>query len=212
MEWQLLRSRISYRILFVSLLTLNPWAFGYQPPRVLCNNNLRMIGCGLSTYAVDSEGHFPTDLKILFPDHVDDARAFRCPGDSEEGPSYVYLTGLNDKSPDTCIVAFDEKGNHRSGRNVLFKNGDVVWIEEESFLVELSRLLEGEYEGHYSAEANQIAKLVLAGKEKVKVKKTALWRIYLGGLLGLAGVIVASLIYLRIRREFKSRNRRSSSP
>jgi prepilin-type processing-associated H-X9-DG protein len=100
--------------------------------QAVCRSNLKQIGLALAMYANDYQGQFPPKLQDLFPDYVTDKDLFECPqAPGVEG--YVYVTGLSFESGPTGIAAFDRKGNHEDGRNVLFVDGHVEFMSEAHF-------------------------------------------------------------------------------
>jgi prepilin-type processing-associated H-X9-DG protein len=65
----------------------------------------------------------------------------RCPGQPlATGIGYEYVPGATKDSPPQTIVAYDRKGNHPGGRNVLFVDGRVVWLKEDVFQSSTLRL------------------------------------------------------------------------
>jgi len=100
--------------------------------RINCANNLRQISIGLHTYAVDHNDAFPATLGALYPNYVDDEKAFDCPSSKTIGthisPDYSYTTGLTETASPKDIIAQDANGNHKkAGKNVLKVNGSVEW-------------------------------------------------------------------------------------
>jgi prepilin-type processing-associated H-X9-DG protein len=117
--------------------------------QVQCSANLQLIGNGLSLYATNNNGKYPSKLGTLIElGHVP-ASAFVCPhttdtpapgsglkaqaANLEKGGhlSYIYLgQNLNDDSPDDAVVVYEKLGNHgNQGTNVLFKDGHVEWYD-----------------------------------------------------------------------------------
>ena len=101
--------------------------------KAVCKNNLKHIGLAMAIYANDFEDRFPPTLDDLVPLYVTERMLFHCPSDPSEEVSYLYLPGLKVTDKPTDIVAFDRRGNHSGGRNVLFVDGHVEWMTEEAF-------------------------------------------------------------------------------
>ena len=102
---------------------------------IACANKLKLLSLGLHTFAADYNGIFPRDLKVLYPDYVNDEKAFHCPVSKSAGtperPDYEYMGGLTENSPPLEVIAYDAHGNHKNrGRNVLRVNGTVEWVRE----------------------------------------------------------------------------------
>ncbi len=97
-----------------------------------CANNLRKISLGLHMYAADHGEAFPPDLGALYPNYVDDEKAFDCPASKSVGtqnkPDYNYSKGLTEASSDKEIIVQDLDNNHKkNGKNILRINGSVEW-------------------------------------------------------------------------------------
>ena len=130
--------------------------------RTACMNNLRQIGLGCTIYAQDKDGRFPPGLKTLVPDYVADARIFHCHASEKPGTSYVYLSGLTQASSAEAIVAFDKVENHGyKGRNVLFVDCHVEWMNEMKFRSALGKMLKEKYKKQYDQKAvEEIARVL----------------------------------------------------
>jgi len=129
-----------------------------------CKNNLRQIGTALSMYIMDNGPAFPERLGQLAPDFLWEEELLYCPNAAMKHGQYHYLNGLTDTTPSDAIVAFDRKGNHARGRNILYVDAHVAFMSEEQFIQELSQNIE-KFNAHYSEEALQLAEEVLSGQE-----------------------------------------------
>jgi len=94
-------------------------------------------------YADDYDEEFPPSFKELYPDYVDWAAVFWCPGVpkgsvswqdfrgggpiTERSSSYTYESGLRADMPSDFILAYDKSlDNHKgAGRNVAFIDAHV---------------------------------------------------------------------------------------
>ena len=121
--------------------------------RHTCANHLREIVIALRTYALKHERAYPDDLSDLYPEYVDDVRAFICPSDvdasdiAKDGSdidftaSYLYSRGWSEKDPlDTVLVCdkndiFGKDTNHRGkGGNVACLSGMVKWVDTSDWI------------------------------------------------------------------------------
>jgi len=108
-----------------------------------CQAHLERLGVELSLYASAHDGRSPQSLKELTDAQAVPALSageatlpdwLRCPGQPlATGIGYEYVPGATKDSPPQTIVAYDRKGNHPGGRNVLFVDGRVVWLKEDVF-------------------------------------------------------------------------------
>ena len=121
-----------------------------------CQGHLERLGVELSLYASTHDGRFPKDLKELVdaqpsPRPSADGHPLPVGEGPGEGPSatpewlrcpgqfpsvdigYEYVPGAGKDSPPETIVAYDRKGNHPGGRNVLAADGRVTWLKESVF-------------------------------------------------------------------------------
>jgi prepilin-type processing-associated H-X9-DG protein len=128
------------------------------------------MGMAFHMYAQgDDNEKFPQKFVDLFPDQVADKMIFHCKSVPGTGISYTYLTGLTANSPSSAIVAFDKAGNHDyQGRNVLYVDAHVKWLDESRFRHELGKMLQPQYKKHYSKEAVTTINKILAGKADVR--------------------------------------------
>lgn len=104
--------------------------------KVICANNLRETGLALYIYAREHNGQFPPAIKTLYDEkYISDAKLLDCPAANTAGtlenPEYVYTPGLTIKSPSLEPLLQDKTKNHpQGGKNVLYVNGNVVWVTE----------------------------------------------------------------------------------
>ncbi|MCP4260996.1 MAG: DUF1559 domain-containing protein [Planctomycetes bacterium] len=104
-----------------------------QARRMVCATNLKGIGLALIIYANDYDDQFPPDLETLISKAEMPAKGLICPA-SKLKKTYIYR-GASITVDDTpwMITVYDKTGNHSDGRNVLFLDGHVEWVEEERF-------------------------------------------------------------------------------
>jgi prepilin-type processing-associated H-X9-DG protein len=114
-----------------------------QARRKVCMNNLRQVGLALRMYADEHDDQLPPDLefstigKYLGSVH----RVLVCP--ATQGDSYVYRGAtITVAAIPSMIMAYDRKGNHEGGRNVVFLDGHAEWVTEER----LNKLIEKDNE------------------------------------------------------------------
>ena len=119
-----------------------------QARTVVCKNNLRQIGLACSTYANEHGSMAPQRLEDLFGQQIRAKKILVCPEDKRplrisEGLecSYRYVGQLSPKIGPGVIVAYDKRGNHRDGRNVLLFSGQVMWAPERLFAARLQQSL-----------------------------------------------------------------------
>jgi prepilin-type processing-associated H-X9-DG protein len=101
--------------------------------RYACATNLKGIGMALMIYANDHNDEFPPDLETLISKAEMSAQGLVCPATMLKD-SYIYR-GASITLDDTpwMITVYEKSGNHNGGRNVLFLDGHVEWVEEERF-------------------------------------------------------------------------------
>lgn len=104
--------------------------------KINCANNLRKIGRALYIYAREHDGKFPPTMKTLYDEqYLADPRLMDCPASKDEGtvesPDYIYTAGLSVRSLSQAPLVRDKSTNHPDGgKNVLFINGAVDWVEK----------------------------------------------------------------------------------
>ena len=121
-------------IFLVMIIALTPFVrmARERANAIKCADNLRKISLGLHLYAADHNDNFPAKLAELYPNYVDDEKAFDCPAtktpDVPAETDYAYTAGLTEASPPKDIIVQDLDTNHGgSGKNVLKLDGSVVW-------------------------------------------------------------------------------------
>ena len=112
-----------------------------QAKRSSCMANLAQIGKALSVYGADNKDILPESIEQLVPQYIANDRCFHCPRSKAEGVSYAYIGRLpaaimREVWPG-MIIAYDFKGNHTNGRNVLHYDGHAAWLAETQFRKEL---------------------------------------------------------------------------
>ena len=142
--------------------------------RTACRGNLHDIGLGIILHRNDHGMEYTATLAELFPQYVEVARSFVCPGDKEpvtigEGIkcSYWYAGKLLPGTPPNVIVAYDKAGNHEGGRNALFGDMHVEWVAEEAFQARLNeglRLLKQKDWDKYTPEQQKAIEAFYSGK------------------------------------------------
>jgi len=121
------------------------------PYRLMCQSNLRQIGCGILLYTNDHAGQYPDSLGTVLLNEDIQPRPFICPVanavasvkpttreqaaeiDSGKCCSYLYLgRGLLASSvPAGQVVIYEPLSNHGGdGMNVLFGDGRVEFIDK----------------------------------------------------------------------------------
>jgi len=101
--------------------------------KIRCADRLRQISIGLHRYAADHEGVFPPNLGVLYPDYIEDEKAFDCPAakgiGTKDQPDYKYTAGLTTQSSPKEVMAQDLEGSHKKlGKNILRSNGSIEWL------------------------------------------------------------------------------------
>ncbi len=105
--------------------------------RAACAKNLSGMGKAFLIYANDHDDKFPPNLETLVDTVEFPRKGLACPATrhNPDYSSYVYR-GVDLKStavPPNLIVVHDRKGNHRDGRNVLFVDAHIDWVDEQNF-------------------------------------------------------------------------------
>ena len=115
-----------------------------EAEKARCRSNLKAVGLALHMYAADYDERFPESLKQLVDlGYLARDEALQCPTRKGRAPGeidYVYIKGLSLNSRPNEPIVFDRKGNHPDGRNVLFVDGHVEWLDEDTFQVKFGHL------------------------------------------------------------------------
>ena len=136
--------RIAVVGLVAGMVGMGFWT-AWRPPfseyvrSAICGNNLNSIGKGIALYMGEDEKAMPPTLKHLVVADVVSNKRLTCPfakGDNQ-GLKYFYLPAPANASQDT-VIACGQKGNHVGGRNVLFADFGVQWMDGESLQLKLA--------------------------------------------------------------------------
>jgi prepilin-type processing-associated H-X9-DG protein len=133
--------------------------------RVKCMSNLRMIGQGISLYAMDNKGRFPPDLDALMFTQDLTFEVLVCPSTNDTkavGPttqaalqamhaepghcSYIYVGGslTSQTATPQHVMAYEPMSNNRgAGMNVLFGDGSVQFLNQRESTYVLAELKAG---------------------------------------------------------------------
>ena|SRR3989338_7148257 len=118
-------------LLMVAFLTPFVQITRHRKARIACATNLRKISLGLHLYASDNKGAFPEKLGELYPNYVEDDRAFDCPETKTIGtpnnPDYNYTAGLTESSGPKKILVEDINNHKKFKKNILRLDGSVDW-------------------------------------------------------------------------------------
>lgn len=99
--------------------------------RAKCQNNLKQLLYGISSYRDDHNEQYPPSLDVLYDKYIDDLGVFKCPSTaspmpaSPDGGDYEYRTGLSPAVRSTESLAEDKDTNHPDGVNILRVGGQV---------------------------------------------------------------------------------------
>jgi len=110
----------------------------------ICKSNLKQIGLAILIYVTD-HNIFPNTFEALIPGYINvpslqgkERTPFQCPVEANPATTVDYeLVALGSPKdivhPEKTVLAYDKKGNHPGGRNVVFADGHVQWMLEKDF-------------------------------------------------------------------------------
>ena len=102
-----------------------------------CEVNLDGIGKAMQIYSANNNDKYPPNLQVLLDENLITPNLLKClSADSDRECDYAYLLPADDAT-DKTILACDLKDNHSEGRNVLYADFSVSWLDEETFQEEL---------------------------------------------------------------------------
>ncbi len=147
--------------------------------RAQCMTNLKQLGLGCHVYAMDYNDRFPSKLQELSPNYIGAQQIFFCPATERAGGGlYILWPGLSESTDSSAILMFEARGNHPGGRNVLFVDGHVEWLQEENFQETFQKWaakypIPGQPRQERTAVATTQQQILLANKDRISgmVKK-----------------------------------------
>ncbi|MCZ7646312.1 MAG: hypothetical protein M5U26_13685 [Planctomycetota bacterium] len=97
-------------------------------------SNLSQMGkaCMMFADVEANQGRYPKDPAQLMGGYIVDARLFQNPLRPGQDIGYIYLAGYT-LADGVGILAYEEIDLGAEGRNALFADGHVEWLDEESF-------------------------------------------------------------------------------
>jgi len=103
--------------------------------RTVSASNLKGIGNACQVYAFDYEGNFPPDLETLIKEVDVSPKTLQSKSKPKDfdGPSFIYISGQNEKGNPANILAYENPAFLKEGTNVLFVDGHVEFIKPKSF-------------------------------------------------------------------------------
>jgi hypothetical protein len=111
--------------------------------RTCCHANFCFIDKAMRMYAMDHSGSHATDISSL-TNYLWTSHNYTCPTiktpvggitNVATWSNYIYLFGLTESDPSSCVQAFCPPGAHKGrGANVLFLNGSVAWLTIDEFV------------------------------------------------------------------------------
>ena len=120
-----------------------------QARQAVCKSNLKQIGLGMAMWSNDHNESYPEKLEDLHDEYITAKKIFQCPEDRSPMTigkgiqcSYLYAGKLPVTTDPQVAIAWDKRGNHPRGRNVLYYDGHVEWVRERAFENVMERSLE----------------------------------------------------------------------
>jgi hypothetical protein len=169
-------------LIFLWIQIILPWKRIREcSRRSMCLTNLRHLWAGLVFYAEDYQGYFPDKFFHLYPKYISSPNYFFCPGTigaknitkitvEDVTISYFYTSGLTKNSPPECLLIYDREENHKGeGRNVLFVNGETLWIVKDKWPEVYKRHLS--VVGSFKIQKTTVKTKQKVGNEMFKNKK-----------------------------------------
>lgn len=109
-----------------------------------CITNLSAIRGALQQYSQNYDGHYPDELRKLYPTYIEDASILRCPAvaSDEEHTGYIYHPpDAPDPDPKTVIV-LDSAPRHRNGTGglALRQNDKISWLPAKDLQMKIMKL------------------------------------------------------------------------
>jgi serine/threonine protein kinase/HEAT repeat protein len=121
----------------IIVLTGAMFGMKFSAQNTVCMSNLKTIGTAMVSYREKNGGNYPDNLETLEKAGLVPAKALRCPlHDGQPGQtSYEYIRPSGPGEPG--IIAWDRHPhtakNVPVGRNVLYANGSVRFLNEQMF-------------------------------------------------------------------------------
>ena len=109
--------------------------------QALCGGNLNAIGKGIAMYCTENQDAYPADLEVLARQGFGPVELWQRPSaGGRRRCDYFYFPPADPADALVyMLVACDLKGNHPDGRNVLYVQGNVKWLDENDFQAELGK-------------------------------------------------------------------------
>jgi hypothetical protein len=110
--------------------------------RAACVTNLKNVGNALSAYASANNGQFPPSLDTLVSAGMLQPSDIVCPDAPGETTNYV-LSASSINVPPTAIVVYEPLSNHGDGINVLYRNGQIFYLNQVTAQTTIASLQNG---------------------------------------------------------------------
>jgi len=130
----------------ISVVITIPAVIGarHRAKQIMCQTNLHAIGQAVSGYAIENKDRFPQHLKDLHPRYLASLKMLKCPSKPNKECGYFYFAQerlSNMREPAQTIIACDFRENHGGrGRNVLFADNHIQWMDEKDFQKALRKM------------------------------------------------------------------------